>query len=89
MSDERGKILSFLQTRNNELIREAQLPPKAAGDAPLSFAVHSLAREQNILMTRPLFELALMHLWKGDQSAKELAQMLQQTTGITVPPWPL
>jgi len=86
MTDEaRGKVFSFLEHRQKELLHEARLPTRPEDRPPLHFALHSLAREDNIVMTRPLFELTLLHLWKGDNEAKALAQMMQETTNITVP----
>lgn len=86
MSDEaRAKVLSFLEHRQKELLHEARLPVRPEDRPPLLFALHSLAREDNIVMTRPLFELILMRLWQGDLEAKALAQMMQETTSITVP----
>lgn len=86
MSDEaRGKVFDFLERRNRELLTEARMPVRSEDRPPLHFAIHSLAREDGILMTRPLFELILMRLWEGSPDAKALAQMMQESTNITVP----
>lgn len=81
---EKAKVLEFLQRRERELVHQTHHPPPKS-ETGLFFGVYPLSREDGVLMSRPMFELMLLHLDKGDLDARSLAQMLVEATGIALP----
>jgi hypothetical protein len=81
---EKAKVLEFLQRRERELVNQTHLPPPKS-ETGLFFGVYPLSREDGVLMSRPMFELILIHLSKGDLDAKSIGVMLTEATGIEAP----